>query len=65
MCQQIVPHAERYLSLEEIDGAEVDEGGETADYCMECAQKKGYAIYKTEKHDRILTVFPQSEISFQ
>lgn len=65
MCQQMVPHAERYLAIDEIDEVEADEGGETVCYCMECAQKKGYVTHKVEKHDQILTIFPQSEISMQ
>ena len=64
-CEQMVPHSERYLAIEEIDGEEADEGGSTVFYCMDCAIKKGYATCKTEKHDVILTVFPQSEITIE
>lgn len=61
MCGKLVPHAERFLAVEEEKGKEVEEGGKTAHYCMDCAVKKGYATYREDKNERILTVFPQSE----
>jgi ribosomal protein S26 len=61
-CGTFVPHSERYLALEEQDGAEVEEGGETVYYCVECAVKKGYAHYKEEKDERVLTFFTDSEL---
>jgi hypothetical protein len=54
----MVPHSHRYLAVEEENGEEVLEGGETVYYCTECALKKGYATYKEEKDGRILTFFP-------
>ena len=57
-CHCIVPHGERYLAIDEEDGIEVEEG-QTACYCVECALHKGYAYYKEEKGERILTIFPQ------
>ena len=57
-----VPHSERYLAIDEEDGVEVEEGGMTVYYCVECAFKKGFAFYKEEKDERILTFFPDSEI---
>jgi hypothetical protein len=60
-CQRDIPHSERYLAIDEEDGVEVEEGGTTAYYCIECALGKGYAYYKEEKDERILTFFPQSE----
>ncbi len=58
-CHRIIPHSERYLAIEEedIEG----EKGKTAHYCIECALEKGYAYYKEEKDERILTFFPQAE----
>ena len=55
-CQRIIPYPERYLAVEEKDGAE-DEEGETAHYCVECSLQKGYAHYKMEKGERVLTFF--------
>ena len=57
-CQQVIPYPDRYLVVEEKDGIE-DEEGETRRYCLECCLKKGYASYKEEKGERILTFFPE------
>jgi len=57
-CQRIIPYPERYLAIEEKDGVE-DEEGETARYCVDCCLKKGYASYKIEKGETILTFFPE------
>ena len=59
-CHRIIPHSERYLAIEEEDGVEA-ESGKTAHYCVECSLKKGYAYYKEEKDERILTIFPKPE----
>jgi ribosomal protein S26 len=56
-CQRIIPHSERYLAVDEEDGVEV-ENGTTTHYCVECALQKGYAYYKEEKDEKILTFFP-------
>ena len=57
-CQRTIPYPERYLVIEEKDGVENEEG-ETRRYCVDCCLKKGYAQYKEEKGERILTFFPQ------
>jgi len=59
-CHRIIPHPERYLAIDEEDGVEVEKG-EIARYCVGCALEKGYAYYKEEKGEKILTFFPQSE----
>jgi len=59
-CHRIIPHSERYLAMEEEDGIEVEKG-KTVHYCAECALQKGYAYYKEERTERILTFFPQAE----
>ena len=56
-CQRVIPHSERYLAVEEENGVEAVEGGQTTYYCTDCALKKGYASYKEEKDGRILTFF--------
>ncbi|HET6478362.1 MAG TPA: hypothetical protein VFF92_04740 [Dehalococcoidales bacterium] len=53
-CQRSIPYPERYLVVDERDGIE-DEEGETRRYCVDCCLKKGYAQYKTEKGEQILT----------
>jgi len=57
-CHRIIPHSERFLAIEEEDGVEVEKG-KTAHYCVECALQKGFAYYKEERGERILTFFPQ------
>ena len=57
-CQRIIPSPERYLAVDEKDGVE-DEEGEVARYCVECCLEKGYAHYKTEKGERVLTFFQE------
>jgi hypothetical protein len=47
-CKNPIPYPDRYLAVNEKDGVE-DEEGETL--------KKGYAHYKEEKGERILTFF--------
>ena len=37
--------------------ASEDEEGDTKRYCLECCLKKGYAHYKEEKGEQILTFF--------
>lgn len=53
-CQRSILYPERYLVVDEKDGIE-DEEGETRRYCVDCCLKKGYAQYKTEKGEQILT----------
>ena len=55
-CHQTIPYPDRYLAIDEKDGIE-DEAGETRRYCVDCCLKKGYAHYKEEKGQRILTFF--------
>ena len=57
-CHRIIPYPERYLAVDETDGVE-DEEGETVRYCVDCCLKKGYAGYKIEKGETILTFFPE------
>ncbi len=57
-CHRIIPYPERYLAVDEKDGVEVEEGG-TSRYCVDCCLAKGYAQYKIEKGERVLTFFPE------
>ncbi|MFC1905125.1 hypothetical protein ACFLXT_05160, partial [Chloroflexota bacterium] len=57
-CQGTIPYPERYLAVDEKDSVE-DDTGDTVHYCVDCAIKKGYARYKQEKGERILTFFPE------
>ena len=49
-CQRIIPHCERYLVIEEE--------GVTVSLCVACCLEKGYARYKEDKREQILTFFP-------
>ena len=57
-CHRIIPHSERYLAIDEEDGVEV-EIGKTSRYCLNCCLKKGYAHYKIEKGEKIITFFSE------
>ena len=57
-CGRAIKHPERYLTITEKDGIEAEEG-ETSRYCVECCLKKGYAHYRKEKGEEILTFFPE------
>jgi hypothetical protein len=57
-CNRIIRHPDRYLAIDEKDGIESKQGT-TSRYCAECALKKGYAHYKVEKGQRILTFLPE------
>ena len=57
-CGRAIPYLERYLTIDERDGAE-DETGTTVHYCVDCCLKKGYARYRAEKGEQILTFFSE------
>ena len=57
-CHLTIPSPERYLAIEEKGGVE-DGEGETRHYCVKCSLKKGYARYKTEKGEQVLTFFAE------
>ena len=57
-CKKLIPYPERYLAIEEEKGAEVEEGT-TRRYCVECCLKKGYAHYKMEKGEKVLSFFKE------
>ena len=49
-CHRIIPHSERYLVIEEDDGSALQ-------LCVDCSLNKGYAHYKEEKGEQVLTFF--------
>ena len=57
-CNNVIPYAERYLVVDEENGVEV-ESGQKSHYCLDCCLKKGYAEYREEKGERVLTFFPE------
>ncbi len=56
-CKNTIPYSERYLLVDEEDGVEV-ESGKKGCYCVDCSLEKGYARYREEKNERVLTFFP-------
>ena len=57
-CHCIIPYPERYLVIDEEDGVEAGKG-KALRYCVDCCLKRGYAHYKIEKGQRILTFFSE------
>ena len=51
-CHCLIPYTERYLVVEEEDGV-------TLRLCVDCCLKRGYAHYKVEKGEEVLTFFPE------
>jgi len=51
-CHRIIPHSERYLVIEETEGVVLR-------LCVDCSLKRGYAHYKEEKGEQVLTFFPE------
>jgi hypothetical protein len=64
ICNNEIPYPERYLVTDEKDGKETDEAGEgtSVRYCVKCALEKGYAHYKKDKGEQVLTFLPAPEI---
>jgi hypothetical protein len=62
ICQRVIPYPERYLAIDEENGVEAEKG-KMVRYCVECAFKKGYAHFKEEKGEKILTFFTETDIN--
>jgi sulfur relay (sulfurtransferase) complex TusBCD TusD component (DsrE family) len=50
------------MAIDKEDGVEVEKGV-TVRYCIQCALENGYAHYKDDKGEKILTFFSESDIS--
>ena len=62
ICGRNIPYPERYLIIDEgARGEEVEKGGKSVRYCIEDAEKKGYAHYEVIKGERILTFLPVTD----
>ena len=57
-CGRVIKHPEHYLTIVEKEGVEAEEG-ETKHYCTDCSLTKGYARYKQERGERVLSFFPE------
>jgi len=51
-CQRIIQCTEPYLVVEETEGI-------TLRLCVDCCLKRGYARYKVEKGEQVLTFFSE------
>jgi hypothetical protein len=51
-CHRIIPHSERYLIIEEKDGVALS-------LCVNCCLEKGYARYREDRRERVLTFFTE------
>jgi ribosomal protein S26 len=61
-CGQLVPFPQRYLVIDEDEqGQEVEQGGKSVSYCVECAFTKGYARHRQIKGEMIVTFLPDSD----
>lgn len=47
-CHRIIPYPERYLAVDEEEGT-------TLHLCSDCSLKRGYARYKVERGETVLT----------
>jgi len=64
VCKRKITYPERYVMVDEdAKGVEVEKGGKSVRYCLDCAQKKGYAHYKEIKGEMMLTFLRESEAS--
>jgi hypothetical protein len=50
-CQRLIEQGQRYLLMEEEEGAK-------SRFCLECCLAKSYAAYVKEKGEQVLTFFP-------
>jgi len=57
-CHRTIPYLECYLIVNEEDDVEIEKG-KTLHYCLNCCLKKGYAHYRDERGEQILTFFPE------
>ena len=62
ICNRVILYPERYLCIDEENGVEVEKG-KMVRYCVACAFNKGYAHYKEEKGEKILSFFTESDIN--
>ena len=56
-CHRLIPYLERYLIINEEDDTDTEE--KTLRYCLNCCLEKGYARYRDERDEKILTFFPE------
>jgi uncharacterized Zn-finger protein len=55
-CGRAVKHPNRYLAIYDEEGIEPKK---VVRYCADCALSRGYAHYRIEKGEQVLTFFPE------
>jgi hypothetical protein len=55
-CGRTVKHPDRYLAIYDEEGVEPTK---VLRYCVECSLSRGYAHYRMEKGEQVLTFFPE------
>jgi ribosomal protein S26 len=62
-CNQLIPYPKRYVVVDEDEkGNEVENGGKTVRYCIDCALAKGYAHNRELKGDMLISFLPDSDV---
>ena len=51
-CHRFLEYGERYLTID-------DEEGKKQRLCVDCCLSRGYAFYRTERGEQIITFFPE------
>jgi len=59
-CGRLIKHPERYLAIYDEEDIETEQG-KTVRYCVDCCLSRGYAKYRMEKGEQILTFFSEYE----
>jgi nitrate reductase beta subunit len=54
-CHKALEYGERYLLIDSKEG-------QSQRYCIDCCLSRGYASYKTEKGEKILTFFTEEQV---
>ena len=57
-CGRTIKHPERYLIVDREEGTEA-EGGKMLNYCVDCCLSRGYASYRVEKGEKVLTLLEE------
>ncbi len=52
ICHRFLEYGEHYLLVDDV-------GKQSQRFCLDCCLSRGYASYKTEKGEKIITFFPE------
>lgn len=59
-CGRTIKHPERYLMMDEGEASGETEA-KLQRYCVDCCLSRGYASYRVEKGEKVLTFFEVKE----